>query len=40
MNPRNIALLPPDKHTGLTLSDRKHRAAGIPAVMRVTGTHP
>ncbi|MFZ1659479.1 MAG: FdhF/YdeP family oxidoreductase [Flavobacteriales bacterium] len=33
MNPRNIALLPPDKHTGLTLSDRKHRAAGIPAVM-------
>jgi molybdopterin-dependent oxidoreductase alpha subunit len=34
MNPRNIALLPPDKHTGLTLSDRKERAAGIPAVIQ------
>ena len=34
MNPRNIALLPPDTHTGLTLSDRKDRAAGIPAVLR------
>jgi molybdopterin-dependent oxidoreductase alpha subunit len=34
MNPRNIELLPPDKHTGLTLSERKHRAAGIPAVMQ------
>src|SRR5690606_11686110 len=32
--PRNIALLPPDKHTGLTLSERKHRAAGMPAVMQ------
>jgi molybdopterin-dependent oxidoreductase alpha subunit len=34
MNPRQIALLPPDRHTGLTLSERKHRAAGIPAVMQ------
>ncbi len=34
MNPRNIALLPPDTHTGLTLSDRKDRAAGIPAVIQ------
>lgn len=34
MNQRNIALLPPDTHTGLSLSDRKDRAAGIPAVIQ------
>jgi molybdopterin-dependent oxidoreductase alpha subunit len=34
MNPRQIALLPPDRHTGLTLSERKHRAAGMPAVVQ------
>ena len=33
MNPRQIALLPPDKHTGLKLSARKDRAAGIPALV-------
>lgn len=33
MNTRPIALLPPDRHTGLTISPRKDRAAGIPAVM-------
>lgn len=33
LNPRNIALLPPDKHTGLKLSARKDRAAGIPALV-------
>ncbi len=33
MNPRNIALLPPDKHTGLKLTERKDRAAGIPALV-------
>lgn len=32
MNERRIALLPPDTHTGLTLSDRKDRAAGLPAL--------
>lgn len=34
MNARNIALLPPDTHTGLKLTERKHRAAGIPAVIQ------
>lgn len=34
MNPRNIAVLPPVKHTGLRLSERQHRAAGIPAVLQ------
>lgn len=33
MNPRQIALLPPDTHTGLKLTERKDRAAGIPAVI-------
>ncbi|HEX2617736.1 MAG TPA: hypothetical protein VHL57_09355, partial [Flavobacteriales bacterium] len=32
MNPRKIALLPPDTHTGLKLTARKDRAAGLPAL--------
>jgi molybdopterin-dependent oxidoreductase alpha subunit len=32
MNPRKIALLPPDTHTGLKLTDRKEWAAGLPAL--------
>jgi molybdopterin-dependent oxidoreductase alpha subunit len=31
-NGRTLALLPPDRHTGLTLSDRKTWAAGMPAL--------
>jgi molybdopterin-dependent oxidoreductase alpha subunit len=34
MNSRNIALLPPDGHTGLKLTERKDRAAGIPALVQ------
>ena len=33
MNDRRISLIPPVKHTGLRLSDRKKKAAGIPAVI-------
>ncbi len=33
MNPRHLTLIPPPKHTGLRLSDRKKNAAGIPAVI-------
>lgn len=32
MNPRTIALLPPDRHTGLELQPKADRAAGIKAV--------
>ncbi|HPF90348.1 MAG TPA: FdhF/YdeP family oxidoreductase [Flavobacteriales bacterium] len=32
MNKRDIALLPPDTHTGLTITDRKTWAAGLPAL--------
>jgi len=32
MNERDIALLPPDSHTGLTITDRKTWAAGLPAL--------
>ena len=32
MNTRVLALLPPETHTGLSLSPRKDRAAGIPAL--------
>ncbi|HEY0977321.1 MAG TPA: hypothetical protein VGE21_07600, partial [Flavobacteriales bacterium] len=32
MNTRKIALLPPDRHTGLTVTERKTWAAGLPAL--------
>ena len=37
MNTRAIALLPPDRHTGLKVGPRPDRAAGIPALGRALG---
>jgi molybdopterin-dependent oxidoreductase alpha subunit len=36
-NERKIALLPPEKHTGLTLTERKTWAAGLPAITSSLG---
>jgi molybdopterin-dependent oxidoreductase alpha subunit len=37
MNTRAIALVPPDRHTGLEVAPRPDRAAGIPALGRALG---